>query len=103
MESITTIASIAGLVLALGAIGAWLLTAGRSMQRNEETAKDVGGLGLKVTQVRKDLQGQINSNKSEHDNLAREVSEIKATTESTHKLVEQLVAMHMSAGGDDGR
>jgi SMC interacting uncharacterized protein involved in chromosome segregation len=101
MESITTIYSIAGIVLSLGAIGAWLLTAGRNMQRNEETAKDVDGLGRKVEKVRQDLQAQINTNKTEHDELAREVSEIKATTKSTHTLVEKLVAMHMQQ--DDGR
>jgi outer membrane murein-binding lipoprotein Lpp len=104
MESINTIYSIAGIVLALGAIGAWLLTAGRNMQRNEETAKDVDGLGRKVEKVRQDLQQQINTNKNEHDQLAREVSEIKATTTSTHILVERLVSMHMQGNqSDDGR
>lgn len=95
MDLIGNIAAIVGLVLALGAIGAWLLTAGRTMQRNEETSKDVDGIGRKVENVRKDLQAQINENKGEHDTLAREVSEIKATTKSTHILVEKLVDMHM--------
>ena len=84
-----------GIVLGLAAVGAWLLTAGRTMQRNEETAKDVDAIGRKVEHVRKDLQAQINENKTEHDSLAREVSEIKATTSNTHLLVEQLVRMHM--------
>lgn len=84
-----------GIVLGLGAIGAWLLTAGRTLQRNEETVKDVDALGRKIESVRKDLQYQINENKNEHDSLAREVSVIKATTTSTHALVEQLVRMHM--------
>lgn len=103
MEAISTVASALGVILALGAIGAWLLTAGRTMQRNEETVKDVDGLGRKVEKVRQDLQTQINANKNEHDQLAREVSEIKATTKSTHILVERLVSMHMQAREDDGR
>jgi uncharacterized membrane protein len=102
MDGVQTALTIVSLVVAFGAVGAWLLTAGRNMQRNEETAKDVEGIGRKVERVRQDLQGQINENKQEHDSLAREVSEIRATTASTHKLVEQLVTMHMS-GKDDGR
>lgn len=84
-----------GIVLGLGAVVAWLLTAGRTLQRNEETVKDVDALGNKIEYVRKDLQSQINENKNEHDSLAREVSEIKSTTTSTLALVEQLVRMHL--------
>lgn len=101
MDGVQATLTIVSLILALGGVGAWLITAGRTMQRNEETAKDVDGLGRKVEKVRQDLQQQINTNKTEHDELAREVSEIKATTKSTHTLVEKLVAMHMQQ--DDGR
>lgn len=87
--------TILGIVLALGAIGAWLLTAGRTMERNAETKKDVDAIGKKVGTVEQKLQCQIDAQRVKHDSLSREVSEIKATTTSTHALVEQLVRMHL--------
>jgi hypothetical protein len=95
MELIGHIGAILGIVLGLGAIGAWLVTYGRQQAMGEQAKKDIDGVGRKVEHVRKDLQTQIDKVEDDHALLSREVSEIKATVTGTHSLVERLVDMQM--------
>jgi len=101
--SLATIGSMVSIIIGVGALLAWAVTYGRTMEKNAQTTKDVDGIGRKVEAVRKDLQAQIDVTKNEHDALAREVSEIKSTTTSTLVLVEKLVSMHMQDRSEGGR
>ena len=84
MEMVLTIVSI---ILALGAIGAWLLSAGKRMANQDQNQKDIDGVGRKVDHIRKELKEEINDIRSEHKELDSKVDEIAKTTVANNTLL----------------
>ena len=84
MELALTIVSI---VLALGAIGAWLLSAGKRMAEQDQNKKDIGSVSRKVEHVRRELREEIGDVRSEHRQLDTKVDELVKTTAANNTLL----------------
>ena len=84
MEMALTIISI---VLGLGAIGAWLLSAGKRMAEQEQNSKDIDGVSQKTVHIRTELKEEIGDIRNEHRQLDTKVDEIAKTTVANNTLL----------------
>jgi septal ring factor EnvC (AmiA/AmiB activator) len=82
--------TIVSIVLGLGAIGAWLLTAGKRMAQNEQTKKDVDGIGRKVEAIRRELKEDVHAIKMEQKELDNKVDEIAKMTVENNVLLSKM-------------
>ena len=84
MDMVLTVISI---VLGLGAIGAWLVSAGKRMAEQEQTKKDLDGMGRKVEHIRKETKEELMSVRIEHKELCSKVDEISRISIENNTLL----------------